>query len=311
MGDRLKGKVAIVTGAGRGIGRGIALLMADEGASVVVNDLGGAADGTGAARSVADDVVAEIKKKGVGAVANYDSVATKQGGENIIKAAINSFGRLDILVNNAGILRDRMIFNMSPEEWDAVIKVHLYGHYFCAQPASIIFRQQKSGRIINTSSSSGLGNMGQANYSAAKEGIIGLTRTLARDLGRYGVTCNAIRPAAATRLTLSPEMEAARKRRVASGATENRRRPAGITEMDPDDIAPFIVWLASDAAAGVNGWDFAVRGGHIGVYSQPIEVKNIDKAAGQEPWTVAELLDLAPKTLCYGLVNPSPPQAPK
>jgi NAD(P)-dependent dehydrogenase (short-subunit alcohol dehydrogenase family) len=177
MGDRLKGKVAIVTGAGRGIGRGEALALASEGARVVVNDLGGAANGTGSSSSAAEEVVAEIKKRGGEAAASYESVATWKSAENIIKTAIDSFGRLDILVNNAGILRDRMIYNMSEEEWDLVMKVHLYGHFFTTRHACVIFRQQKSGRIINTSSNAGLGfTFGQANYGAAKEGIVGFTR---------------------------------------------------------------------------------------------------------------------------------------
>jgi len=304
MGDRLKGKVAVITGAGRGIGRGIALLMAEEGASVVVNDLGGAADGTGEETLPADEVVAEIKSKGGIAVANYDTVATTEGGENIIKTAMDSFGRLDILVNNAGVLRDRMIFNMTPGEWDVVLKVHLYGTFNCARPASVVMRQQRCGRIINFSSSSGLGNMGQVNYSAGKEGIIGLTRTVARDLGRYGVTCNAIRPGAATRLTLTPELRAAWDKRAAEGG----KPLPELTEWSPDDIAPFVVWLASDAAANVNGYDFSVKAGHIGLYSQPTEIRSIAKAGGQERWTFEELEDLAPKELVAELVNPSPPK---
>ena len=310
MGNRLEDKVAVVTGAGGGIGRGIALAMAEEGAKVVVNDLGGAADGTGGSKSPADEVVAEIKSKGAEAVANYDTVATLEGGENIIKTAIDNFGRIDILVNNAGILRDRMIFNMTPEEWDAVLKVHLYGHYNCTRPAVVLMRQQRSGRIINMSSSSGLGNGGQANYSAAKEGIVGFTRTVARDMGRYGVTCNAIRPGAGTRLTLSPEMEDARKRRaerIAAGQEPDVSRGTGVA-MDPDDVAPFVVWLATDAAADVNGYDFAVRGGHIGLYSQPTEIKIIDKDGR---WTLDELDRLAPMSLAADLVNPSPPVPPK
>jgi len=307
MGDRLKGKIAVVTGAGRGIGRGIAILMAEEGAKVVVNDLGGAPDGTGGSSSPTDEVVAEIKKKNGEAVANYDSVATVEGGENIIKTAIDTFGKIDILVNNAGILRDRMVFNMAPEEWDAVIKVHLYGHYNCTRPAAILMRQQRSGRIINMSSSSGLGNAGQANYSAAKEGIVGFTRTVARDMGRYGVTCNAIRPAAGTRLTMSPEMEEALKARIARGEiTEEQAAARRMT--GPDDVAPFTVWLCTDAAAGVNGYDFAVRGGHVGLYSQPTETKTIDK---EGRWTLDELDRLAPISMVAGLVDPSPPVPPK
>src|SRR4030042_1058938 len=155
MGDRLKGKVAVVTGSGRGIGRGIALLMASEGAKVVVNDLGAAVTGAGASQAPAEEVVTEIKKAGGEAVPNFDSVATVEGGENIIKTAVDKFGRIDILVNNAGILRDRMLFNMSEDEWDIILKIHLYGHFYCARAASPYMRQQRWGRIINTSSIAG------------------------------------------------------------------------------------------------------------------------------------------------------------
>ena len=302
MGERLKDKVAIVTGAGRGIGRGVALLMAEEGAKVAVNDLGGGPDGTGASASPADDVVAEIRSKGGTAVANYNSVATAEGGESIIRAALDSFGRLDILVNNAGILRDRMVFNMTEDEWDIVLKVHLYGHFYCTKPACVIFRQQRSGRIINISSASGLGSMGQANYSAAKEGIVGLTRTVARDMGRYSVTCNAIRPGAATRLTMTPELHEAWRR---SGRTDL------IEEMErqrPEDVAPFMVWLATDEAAGINGYDFSVRGGDIGLYSQPTVIKSIHKDGR---WTVDELSAIVPRTLAVGLADPAQLQRPQ
>jgi len=217
MGDRLKGKVAVITGGGRGIGRAEALLFAEEGARVVVNDLGSEPDGSGKSTSPADDVVKEIKDKGGEAVANYNDVSSTEGGENIIKTALDAFGRLDVLVNNAGLYRDRMIFKMSPEEWDIVLKVDLYGVYNCTRPACMIFREQRSGRIINTSSEAGLGNMGQANYSAAKEGVIGFTRTVARDMGKYGVTCNAVRPRAATRITDLPELRAAIDRAKAEG----------------------------------------------------------------------------------------------
>ena len=301
MGDRLKGKVAVVTGAGRGIGRGEALALAAEGAKVVVNDLGGAADGTGADKAPADEVVAEIKKMGGEAVANYDSVVTMEGGEKIIKAAIDNFGRLDILVNNAGVLRDRMVFNMTEEEWDTVISVHLKGHFACAKPACVVFRQQRSGRIINTSSISGVGNMGQANYSAAKEGIVGFTRTVARDMGRYGITCNALRPAAATRLTLSPELKAAREKRAAAGL--GAESDAG--QLLPEAIAPFVVFLCTDEAANINGCTFQIRGGEVHLMTDPVAIKSIYKAG---IWTVDELCKLAPMSLALGLVNPSPPK---
>jgi len=307
MGKRLADKVAVVTGSGRGIGRAEALALAAEGAKVVVNDLGSASDGSGASHSPADEVVAEIKKLGSDAVANYDSVATPEGGENIIKTAIDKFGRLDILVNNAGILRDRMVFNMSEEEWELVMKVHLYGTFHCTKPACVIFRQQKSGRIINTSSIAGLGNMGQANYSAAKEGIVGFTRTVARDMGKYGVTCNAIRPNAGTRMTLSPELKAAWEKQKATGAATGI--DGSIVEMlekaTPDMIAPLVVYLATDEAANVNGYTFFVGGGVIGIYSEPQVTTQIEKPG---VWTLDELLDIMPKKITAGLVNPAPPK---
>src|SRR5512137_2025433 len=256
--DRLKGKVAIVTGSGRGIGRAEALALAAEGAKVVVNDLGAAADGSGASATPADEVVNEIKKLGGEAVANFDSVATWAGGENIVKTAIDNFGRIDIVVNNAGILRDKMVFNMTEEEWDIIIKVHLYGHFFVTRAAAPYLRQQRWGRIINTSSIAGLGNMGQANYAAAKEGIVGFTRTCAKDMGKYGVTCNAIRPNAATRMTVTDELMAAWKKQfVDAGGTDEAQFKAIIDKMvlssKPEHIAPVVTWLATEDAANVNG----------------------------------------------------------
>lgn len=298
MGTRLQGRVAIVTGAGRGIGRGEALALASEGAAVVVNDLGGAADGSGAETLPADEVVSEIVNMGGRAVANYDSVATWEGGESIVKAAIDSFGRVDVLVNNAGILRDRMVHNMTREEWDSVIKVHLYGHFHTTRAACVLFRQQRSGRIINTSSVAGLyaTTHGQANYGAAKEGIVGLTRKVARDMGRYGVTCNCIRPNAGTRLTLSDEMKKAWPQEVIDKLEQYRA----------EDIAPLIVWLASDDAANVNGRTFYVETGRIALYSEPVMEKQLVKAAA---WTIDELFMFMPATLTGELTNPdlSPP----
>jgi NAD(P)-dependent dehydrogenase (short-subunit alcohol dehydrogenase family) len=297
MGDRLKGKVAIVTGAGRGIGRGEVLALASEGAKIVVNDLGGARDGTGASSSPADEVVAEIKKLGGEAVANHDSVTTMQGGENIVKTAIDSFGKVDILVNNAGILRDRMLFNISEEDWDLVLKVHLYGHFHTIRAVSPFFRQQRYGRIINTSSIAGLyaTTYGQANYGAAKEGIVGLTRKVARDMGRYGVTCNCIRPNAGTRLTLSDEM----RKTWPKSAIEM------LEQMKPEDIAPLVVWLASDEAANVNGRVFYVETGRVGLYSEPVLEKQLAKVSG---WTIDELFMFMPVTMTGELANPDPPQ---
>ncbi len=304
MGNRLKDKVAIVTGAGRGVGRGEALALAAEGAKVVVNDLGGELDGSGESHSPADDVVAEIKAIGSEAVANYDSVATPEGSTNIIKSAIDNFGRLDILVNNAGIDKAKMVFNLDDETWDMVVKVHLYGHFYTTQRACLIFRQQRSGRIINTSSNVALntrGNFGQANYGAAKAGIIGLTRKVAWDMGRYGVTCNCICPTAGTRLNINPE-------------TMRTRTPEQIErqrQIKPEHIGPLVAWLASDDAVNVNGRVFAVTTGRVALYAEPVEERALVKQQKGETWTTDELFDLMPVSLAAGLVNPQPLQQPK
>ncbi|MGD0857629.1 MAG: SDR family NAD(P)-dependent oxidoreductase, partial [Dehalococcoidia bacterium] len=284
---KLDGKVAIVTGAGRGIGRAEALALAAEGAKVVVNDLGAAGDGSGSSHSPAEEVVQEIKKLGGQAVANYESVASYAGGENIIKSAIDNFGRIDILVNNAGVLRDRIIFNMSEAEWDTVMKIHLYGHFYCTRPACTYFRQQRNGRIINTSSAAGLGNMGQANYSAAKEGIIGFTRTVARDMGKYGVTCNAIRPIAGTRLTLSPELKAQWEK------AGKQKEIKMIEAATPEMVAPLVVFLCTEAATNVNGYDFVVGNGQVGVYSQPVVQAQVNEPG--KIWSVNDLMDILPR----------------
>jgi NAD(P)-dependent dehydrogenase (short-subunit alcohol dehydrogenase family) len=296
--------VAIVTGGGRGIGRDEALLLAAEGAAVVVNDFGGSAAGTGGEKGPADHVVDEIKAAGGKAVANYDNVALFASGENMVKQAIDNFGRLDIVVNNAGILRDRMVFNMAEDEWDAVIAVHLKGTFNVTRHACVIFRQQRSGVIVNTSSESGLGNMGQANYSAAKEGIVGLTRTVARDMGRYGVRCNAIRPRAATRLTISDEMREAASRGGAAGMTPEALQ-AFERANPPEAIAPLVVWLATDEAANVNGRTFLVAGGQIGLYSEPQVVADI---RGDHVMNLDELSDLMPKQVTKDLKNQFAPK---
>ena len=305
MGDRLKGRVAIVTGAGRGIGRGEALAMASEGAFVIINDMGAAVDGSGSEATPAEEVVQEIKKMGSQAVANYDNVVQTETGEKLIKLALDTWGRLDIVVNNAGILRDRMLFNMSTEEWDAVIAVHLRGHYNITKPACAYFRQErKGGVIINTSSTSGLGNVGQANYAAAKEGIVGFTRTLAREMGRYGVRCNAIRPMAATRMTLSPDMRARAERAGEAGLKMLEQMEKS---QIPEQVGPFVAWLASDEAANVNGRNFLVRQGYIGLYSEPEIVAAVENDG---LWTVDNISPVIGK-VTSSLVNEWPAEAPK
>ena len=314
MGNRLKGKVAIVTGSGRGIGRAEALALAAEGAKVVVNDLGGSSAGAGADSTPAQEVVNEIKKMGGEAVANFDSVATWAGGENMIKTAIDNFGRIDIVVNNAGILRDKMVFNMTEEEWDIIIKVHLYGHFFVTRAAAPYLRQQRWGRIINTSSIAGLGNMGQANYAAAKEGIVGFTRTCAKDMGKYGVTCNAIRPNAATRMTVTDELMAAWKKQfVDAGGTDEAQFKAMIDKMvlssKPEHIAPVVTWLATEEAANVNGATFFISGNEIGIYAEPAVTQKINKEGGY--WTIDELVNITPKQLTNNWINPMPAKPAK
>jgi len=272
----LDGKVAIVTGGGRGIGRGHSLLLAQEGAKVVVNDLGGEVDGAGMDQGPAADVVQEIKKAGGEAVASYDSVTDFQGAKNIIDCAINTFGKLDILINNAGILRDRMVFTMSEQEWDDVIAVHLKGTFNCGRWACAYFREQskagtlQSGRVINTTSDSGLlGNAGQSNYGAAKAGIASMTVIWAREMQRYGVTCNAIAPGALTRMT--------------------EYLLGGLADTDmwaPDSIAPLAVYLASDKAQNITGKVVRMVGGKLELFHGWQIEKSIDLG---KKWTVEEV----------------------
>jgi len=305
MGDRLKGRVAVVTGAGRGIGRGEALALASEGAIVIINDVGGSVDGSGAMSGPADDVANEIKKMGGQAMANYDSIVEYATGEKLVKQALDNFGKLDIVINNAGILRDRMIFNMAEEEFDAVIAVHVKGHFNLMRHACTYFRQARvPGVIVNTSSTSGLGNVGQTNYAAAKEGIVGMTRTVAREMGRYGVRCNAIRPMAATRMTLSDDM----RQRAARAGEAGMAMLAELEKQVPEQIGPFVAWLCTDEAANVNGRNFLVRAGYIGLYSEPEIVAAVET---DKPWTVDLVSQLVRKPVTANLVNEWPLQPPK
>ncbi|AJP48844.1 3-hydroxyacyl-CoA dehydrogenase [Rugosibacter aromaticivorans] len=275
----MQDKVVVVTGAGRGIGRDIALLMAAEGARVVVNDLGGAADGSGSDQTPAGSVVQEILAKGGQAVANYESVASWASAHRIIECALDNFGRIDSVVNNAGILRDVIFHKMTEEQWHAVIDVHLNGAFFVSRAAAEHFRKQESSSYVHMTSTSGLiGNLGQANYSAAKLGIAALSKSIALDMRRYNVRSNCISPFAWSRMIGS----------IPTETPAQQARVKRLQTMETAKIAPVVVYLASDAAKDVTGQIFAVRSNEIFLMSQPRPTRGIHRSEGWTPQTVAE-----------------------
>jgi NAD(P)-dependent dehydrogenase (short-subunit alcohol dehydrogenase family) len=271
VGDYLAGKAIAVTGAGRGIGRAVAMACAAEGANVIVNDYGVSMAGEDPTSEVADAVVHEITDAGGTAVAVADSVTTMEGGERIVQTAVDKFGRIDGVVCVAGILRERMLFNMSQEEWDPVIETHLKGTFTVFRAASAVMRQQKSGSLIGFTSGAFSGSVAQANYSAAKGGIVSLVRSAALGLDKYGVTANAIAPIAATRMSDNV--------------------PAGLTETgEPEDVAPIVVYLLGDDARKVTGQIYTAVGGRIAVWNQPAEVRSMQKEGRWTPQEIAQRL---------------------
>ena len=279
MGQALKDKVIIITGAGRGIGREMALLAASEGARVVVNDPGGAADGSGSNAAPAEEVIEEIRKRGGTAVANFETVAEAIPASRIVQMAIDKFGRLDGVVNNAGILRDAIFHRMSVEAFEAVIKVHLMGSFYVAHGAARIFREQQSGAFVHFTSTSGLvGNFGQANYAAAKLGIVGLSKSIALDMERFHVRSNCISPFAWSRLIGTIPIE----------TPEEKARVERIQRMGPEKIAPLAVYLLSDMAKDVTGQIFAVRMNEIFLMSQSRPIRSVHRGEGWTTQTIAE-----------------------
>jgi len=286
----LDGKVGIITGAGRGLGRSHALLMASEGASVVVNDLGGEWDGTGSDDRAASETAADIVGMGANAVANFDDVADWEGAQNMINQAVETYGRLDFLVCNAGFVRDRIVFNMTEAEWDSVIRVHLKGHFVPTRWAAAYWREQSkttgepvNASIVYTASEAGLfGNPGQPNYSAAKAGIAAMGITVARELERYGVRVNTINPRARTRMTVNT-----------FGADQLTADEGEFDAMDPDNVSPWVAYLCTDDAADITGETFVCGGDQVQLMQGWKRENRIRK--GKDRWTVAELAQARPE----------------
>lgn len=275
----MRDKVVVVTGAGNGIGRAIALLLGSRGARVVVNDVGSSGSGNGSDSGPASLVAHEIQVAGGTAVADTNSVATPEGAEAIVQTAIDNFGRIDVVINNAGILRDRIFHKMSAAEWQGVLDVHLNGTYFVSRAAAPHFKEQQSGSYVHMTSTAGLiGNFGQANYAAAKLGIVALSKSIALDMARFNVRSNCIAPFAWSRLigTLPDETE------------DDRKRLARMQAMKPEQVAPVAAFLASDAARNVNGQILAVRGNELIVISQPRPVASVHRADGWTPESISE-----------------------
>lgn len=308
---RLQGKTAIVVGGGRGIGRSVALLLAKEGALVTVVDPGGARDGRADDSTPAHDVVAEITRDGGKAVAVNASATDHAAAGKLVDDVVSQHGQLDILVNSAGVLRERMIWNMPEEDWDIVLQVHLKTVYNMCHHATRAMRKQRNGRIVNMTSEAWKGTLGQANYGAAKGAIWSFTRAVAREAGRYGVTCNSIAPSAATRLTVTDEVKEGFRKRFEAGLITRERYEQVSNPPGPEFIAPLVVWLCTDAAHDVNGQNFRCVQGKIATYQEPLERSALLKTDNDGMFTLDELDQHFMTTLMAGVINPAPRQEEK
>jgi NAD(P)-dependent dehydrogenase (short-subunit alcohol dehydrogenase family) len=300
MGNRLKDKVAIVTGSGQGIGLAIAIAFAREGATVITNNRREGTEG-GDAKTATEQI------NSMGGKANhfFGSISDYSVAEEMITTTKEKYGSVDILVNNAGADMPHMIWNMTEEEWDTCLDSFLKGTFNTSRFACGIMREQKWGRIINTTSTAWLGTVGHCNYGAAKAGIVGLTRAIAREMGKYNVTCNAYAPTASTRFSASEDIQTGFKKRYEAGLMTKERFEELTNLPDPMTLTPFLVYLCTQEAANINGQVFDVTGGNITMYSEPVRMKSIDKKEGL--WTIEELIKMVPTILPEGYKNPAPP----
>ena len=295
MANALKGKVAVVTGSGQGIGRMIALAMGREGARVVVNDV---------IPELADKVVKEIVDSGGQATGFLGDVSRFEVAQKMIRTTIGTFGRVDMLINNAGVVGPSWIWDMTEENWDRVIGVSLKGAFNCVRSACGLMKDQRWGRIISATSTSALGSLETCAYAAAKAGVVGLTHALARELGPYGITCNAYAPTAGTQMTLSEDAKTRFKRRYESGVYSREKYEQMLHPPMPESIAPLIVYLSTDEASDINGQVFRIDGNRIALFSAPLESNSVHKETGL--WTLEELKEVVPKAVLKGYKNPAP-----